>query len=330
MDVEIRDLELLDALATHETLVAAAGKLFVSQPALSQRLGRLETRLGTPLFDREGRRLVPNAAGRRMLVAARHVLSELSAAERDVREASAGRGRRLRFAAQCSTALQWLPELLRTFRARHPAAEVRITSVADDDPIGALLDDLVDVALVTKPDRRMAQVELVPLFEDEMVAVVGPGHPWAGRARVTARDFDDAHVILYDSYDQARIPALPLPLPHGARPVGFTFVPVVTELVVEMVAGSDSVAILPGWVVAPYVRPRGLSVVPLAARGLARTWYCASRTGPRPDHVDDFVAEVVARLSDPAWRQAMVEASAVTAAAPAGPSAPAVAGEASA
>jgi LysR family transcriptional regulator, regulator for metE and metH len=298
MDVDVRDLELLDALADHETLVAAADRLFVSQPALSQRLTKLERRLGAQLFAREGRRLVPNAAGRRMLVAARHVLSELRAAERDVHEIRAGRDRVLRFAAQCTTALQWLPDVLHDFRQRQPGAEVRITSVADDDPIGALLDDLIDVALVTKPDRRMAQVELVSLFDDEMMAIVGPRHPWAGRSHVLPRDFDDAHLILYDVYDQSRIPAPPLPVPHGARPARVTFMPVVTELVVEMVAGSDSVAILPGWVAAPYTRSHGLHLVRLGPRGMPRTWYCASRLGPHPDHVDDFIAEVVAHLDD--------------------------------
>ena len=55
-----------------------------SQPALSQRLLRLEQRLGTPLFERIGRRLVANPAGIRMLRAARVSLHELRDAVSDV------------------------------------------------------------------------------------------------------------------------------------------------------------------------------------------------------------------------------------------------------
>lgn len=297
MDLDVRDLELLDALADLGTLVAAADRLFVSQPALSQRLTRMEQRLGTQLFDRIGRRLVPNPAGRRMLVAARRVLSELGTAERDVREIRTGRDRRLRFAAQCTTALPWLSTTLRDYRRDQPDVEVRIVAVADDRPVTALLDDEIDVALVTKPDDRMDEVDVVPLFDDEMVAVVRAGHPWEGRSHVTARDFTDAHLILYDVYDQSKIPAPPLPLPHGARPGRITYMPVVTELVIEVVAGSDGAAILPSWVASPYLQSHKLAVVRLGQHGMVRTWSCASRRGPKPDHVARFIAQVTANLT---------------------------------
>ena len=84
MDVDVRDLELLEALDQHQTLTAAADHLYVSQPALSQRLLRLEQRLGAPLFERRGRRLVANPAGARMLRAARVALYELRDAVREV------------------------------------------------------------------------------------------------------------------------------------------------------------------------------------------------------------------------------------------------------
>ncbi|MFI5764972.1 LysR substrate-binding domain-containing protein [Streptomyces sp. NPDC051563] len=101
--------------------------------------------------------------------------------------------------------------------------EVRIETVADDAPIPALLADLVDVALVTKPDVQMDRVSLTRLFEDEMVAVVPAGHPWASRAHVTARDFDG------------------------------------TDLVIEMVAGGKGLAVLSDWAASPCAASHGLA-----------------------------------------------------------------------
>src|SRR5262245_34365146 len=112
MDVDLRDLELLDALGDTDTLTAAAKRLYVSQPALSQRLTKMEHRLGTPLFDRAGRRLVLNAAGRRMVVASRHVLAELRAAQRDLRDLRQGRDHRVRVVSQCRTTFKWLPAII--------------------------------------------------------------------------------------------------------------------------------------------------------------------------------------------------------------------------
>ncbi|MFF5704019.1 LysR family transcriptional regulator [Streptomyces sp. NPDC012794] len=299
MDVDLRDLELLDATAETGSLTAAAERLYVSQPALSQRLTRLEDRLGMRLFDRRGRRLVPNAAGRRMLVTARRILGELESATRDLRDIRDGRERRVRFAAQCSTTFPWLPPVLRAFREREPDIEVRIGTVPDDAPIPALLEDEIDVALITKPDARMDRVTLTRLFEDEMVAVVPDGHPWAGLPHLTARDFDGADLVLYDVYDQRRMPAEPLPIPAGAQPGRVTTMPVVTDLVVEMVAGGQGAAVLPNWVAAPYASSHGLALVRIGERPLTRTWFCATRPGPHPPHLESFVEELLTRLRAP-------------------------------
>ncbi|MFC0039495.1 LysR family transcriptional regulator [Actinomadura rayongensis] len=297
MDVDLRDLELLAATAESGSLTAAAERLYVSQPALSQRLTRLEDRLGMPLFDRAGRRLVPNAAGRRMLVAAHQVLNELRSATRDVREIRDGRDRRVRFTAECSTTLQWLPPVIRTFRERCPRAEVRIESVPDDAPVPALLTDHIDVALITKPHPEMDRISLTRLFDDEMVAVVPADHPWAGRSHLTARDFTDAHLILYDSYDQTRIPSIPLPLPPRARPARITTMPVVTELLVEMVAAGQGATVLPNWVAAPYAGSHGLALVQIGAVPMTRTWYLGTRQGTRSPLLQTFVDELTAQLA---------------------------------
>ncbi|MGI8331434.1 LysR family transcriptional regulator [Actinomadura scrupuli] len=304
MDLDLRDLELLDATAEAGSLTAAAERLYVSQPALSQRLTRLEDRLGMRLFDRQGRRLVPNAAGRRMLVAARQILAELQSAARDLKDMRDGRDSRVRFSAQCSTTFPWLPPVIRAFREHQPDAEVRIESVPDDAPIPALLADQVDVALVTKPDRQMDLVSLTRLFEDEMVAVVPARHAWASRAHLTARDFTDAHLILYDIYDQNRIPSVPLPIPHEARPARITLMPVITDLVIEMVAGGQGATVLPNWVAAPYAASHDLALVRIGAKPLTRTWYCATRPGPRPPHIAAFADELVDQLrkQPDAWR----------------------------
>lgn len=302
MDLDLRDLELLNALADAQTLTAAAKSLYVSQPALSQRLTKMEDKLGVRLFDREGRRLVVNPAGRRMLVASRLVLAELRSAERDVRDIRDGANGRVRFTSQCSTTFQWLPPVLKRFREQQPNIEIRIETVPGDDPIGALVDDRVDVALVTKLDRQMDRVLLTPLFDDEMVAVVAGPHPWAARRYVTARDFDDAHLILYDVYDQTRIPSTPLPVPHGARPARITTMPVITDLLIEMVAGGEGVTVLPNWVAAPYTTSHDVEIVHLGAKPLIRTWYCATRPGPRLPHIDAFVQELTRELEAPTRR----------------------------
>ncbi|PUB22156.1 DNA-binding transcriptional LysR family regulator [Promicromonospora sp. AC04] len=75
----VDDLRLVDAVARHGSLGAAARELLVSQPSASQRLAALERRVGVSLFDRDTTGARPTAAGREFCDQAAHVLDHLGA-----------------------------------------------------------------------------------------------------------------------------------------------------------------------------------------------------------------------------------------------------------
>src|SRR5262245_21416502 len=128
---DLRDLELIEAVHRHGTLTAAAEQMYVSQPALSQRLQRLEQRLGTLVFERRGRQLVATPAGQPMIQAARIALHEV----RDAIDEIGGRHQEeptvIRLWTQCSTNYQWLPQVMAAWRAAHPGAEVAVVNETD-------------------------------------------------------------------------------------------------------------------------------------------------------------------------------------------------------
>src|SRR5688572_21603936 len=74
---EVDDLRLVDAIARHGSLGAAARELLVSQPSASQRLAALERRCGVRLFDRDNTGARPTAAGQEMVAEAGHILGHL-------------------------------------------------------------------------------------------------------------------------------------------------------------------------------------------------------------------------------------------------------------
>ena len=235
-----------------------------------------------------------------MLRAAQIALGELRAAQGDVREIVGSRRQPVRVTTQCATTYQWLPEVLRALREREPGAEVRIETVPDDETIAALLDARIDVALINKLDRQVDHVRLQRLFDDELRAVVASSHPWAGRAHVAAADFVDVHLVLCESYDQNRVPPMPLPVPIGAQPQRLTTLPLSADLLIEMVAsGGDVVTILPSWIVAPYLQTHDLASVQVGATPQARTWYCATRHGPQPENIEAFVSVLTEQLATP-------------------------------
>src|SRR5882757_8818020 len=105
--LEVRDLELVIALAESGSTVGASTTLHRTQSANSRGLLGIEDKLGTRLFDRKPRGLALTAAGRRLVGAAGPMLAQLVALEDHVRTGTAG-AVPLRVVCECDTAYRWL------------------------------------------------------------------------------------------------------------------------------------------------------------------------------------------------------------------------------
>ena len=139
MDLEIRHLRLVAAVADCGSLTRAGDRLHLTQSALSHQLRDIESRLGAALFLRVGKRLVLTPAGERLLVSARDVLDRLDRTEDEIRQMGKDRAGILRITTECYTCYHWLPPLLVHYRKRFPRVEVRIDVGATGRPLDRLL-----------------------------------------------------------------------------------------------------------------------------------------------------------------------------------------------
>lgn len=193
MGVELEQLRQLDAIAREGTMSAAARVLHISQPALSRSLGRLETELGQSLFDRAGRRLVLNDAGRVALEHARQLLRD-EQIMRNALEDQARRTRALRVGTVAPAPLWRLtalmterfPELVLTSRML-PGTEV------EAGVLGGGLDLGITLRPVAQPMARSG-----PLMVENLSVVLPVGHPLAMRRSVGAAELDGETFLLLE------------------------------------------------------------------------------------------------------------------------------------
>lgn len=283
----LRHLRLVRAVVEEGTLTAAASRLALSQPALSHQLRDVEERLGVALFERRGRSLVLTEAGGRVLDSARIVLDEVARAEADLAALAAGRSGTLRVTAQCYTTYHWLPPVLGGFREAWPLVDVEIAAEASKRPGAALRDRAADVALVATASG-FDDLDLVELFEDEVVAIVPADHAWAGRSHVEPEAFDGAHVFVWHDCTE-RDCVLSLVAEAGAAPGRITPVPLSTEGAIGMVRAGLGLTAMARWAAEPYLQRGGLAAVPVTEAGVRRRWYAATRAGAEPAYVRAFV-----------------------------------------
>jgi LysR family transcriptional regulator, regulator for metE and metH len=291
MDLEVRHLRLVAAVAEVGSLTRAGNRLHLTQSALSHQLRDIESRLGTALFLRVGKRLVLTPAGERLLVSARDVLERLEQTEREIRQMGQDRAGLLRITTECYTCYHWLPALLTRYRRRFPRVEVRIDVEATRRPFEMLLAGRIDLAIVSSPvrDRRLATA---PVFDDELVVIAAPTHPFARRAFVRPADMHGETLLVYPPREESTV-LNDILLPAGAVPARVEEV-MLTEAITELVKAGLGVSVIARWAVQPLVASGALVARRFSARGIHRRWSAAM---PKDLAKTDFILEFIDLLT---------------------------------
>ena len=293
MDLEVRHLRLVAAIAETGSVTRAGERLHLTQSALSHQLKDIEDRLGARLFHRVGKKMVATPAGQAVLRSARSVLDVLKRTEDEVRHSSGNGGGILRIATECYTCYHWLPALLKAYRVAHPGVVVQVEVAHTHAPFDALLNGKLDVAIMGDRvrDRRVVSKRL---FDDDMLVIVPPDHRLADRPFVRLQDFADETLFVYPPRDESTVANYILSR-AGVAPAAIQEV-ALTEAIIELVKAGLGIAVLAEWAVAPYARAGALRAVPLTARGYRRHWSAVVlREMADAPHVRDFITALAAQ-----------------------------------
>jgi LysR family hydrogen peroxide-inducible transcriptional activator len=195
--MELHQLRYFVAVADLKNFTRAAEKCFVAQPSLSQQIINLEKELGRPLFERLGRKVRLTDAGRSLYEQAASILASVEEAKRRVSEAAdPGRGK-VSVGAIPTIAPYLLPPLLRQFARKFPHAGVAVHEDLTEHTVKGCLEGDLDVGVVALPlANDLLHVE--PLFREELLLAIPPGHQFTKRRRIALEDVAEEPFILLD------------------------------------------------------------------------------------------------------------------------------------
>lgn len=195
-------------LATLElgTFTAAAQHLDITQASVSESIVRLEETLGTALFVRGGRRLVPTSAARTLETHARHTLASADAAIGAVRSLTSLETGVTTFGVLRNANFYGLADLVQEFHHDHPGVRIRMVGLNSHEVAQSVADGELDMGLVVLPVSADS-LEFEPLLEDDVWAAFGPvpgppppGEPSSEARPVSLEEFVSHGVILYDAH----------------------------------------------------------------------------------------------------------------------------------
>lgn len=178
-----KQYEALLTLEREGSFSAAAAALGVSQPSLSQQIQRMESELGTPLFLRQGRKILPTEAGKILLRCGKRI--------RDIEENAGyaldslrGEGAPLVIGTTPYRALTILPEAIRLFREESPATPIRLEEMTAAELMDACRADRVELAFTALPQEGGEDYgffDRIPVLTERLVLAVPEALPFEGR-----------------------------------------------------------------------------------------------------------------------------------------------------
>jgi DNA-binding transcriptional LysR family regulator len=174
--MDLHHIEQVLAVFEHGGVSAAARALHLAQPSVSETLRRVEREIGTPLFHRVGRRLVPTAAGEAFVGPARQLLRDREVLLAELADVAGGLHGRLDLACLPTLAGWPLAPLVAGLRRAHPYVTVRVVEASDlADSQRRVLDGSAELALTELP--AVEGLESVRITRQELYAVLPPRTP---------------------------------------------------------------------------------------------------------------------------------------------------------
>lgn len=201
--MDLRQLEIIRAIAETGSFTAAGHKLHVSQSAISRQILLLEDELKTPVFLRIGRRIRITPAGESLLQLSHRVFQDLNDTVAQISDSQETLRGTVRILGGMTVCLYVFPTLLSELTKQHPGIDVKIMSDSTDRCIQHLRAGTGDVAMLTLPIKD-ADMVTVPVLQEELLVVTSAKHPLSKKRKVNATDLSTQPFVLFEQGSNTR------------------------------------------------------------------------------------------------------------------------------
>jgi LysR family transcriptional regulator, carnitine catabolism transcriptional activator len=202
MNLNLRQLRSLVAIAHLGNFTRAAQSLHISQPALTVQMHHLEEALGVRLIDRNTRTVKLTPLGKQVVPIIERALGDIDAAIAGTRLTAESIGV-VTVASLPSLCSEIMPTAIARFGRQYPGVTVRLREEGAHRIPACVIEEEADLGFGLL-ERPMPQLEATPFLADRLVVVCPAGHPLAGKRTVIASDLVKFPMIVFDAQNSVR------------------------------------------------------------------------------------------------------------------------------
>ncbi|MCC7498817.1 MAG: LysR family transcriptional regulator [Bryobacterales bacterium] len=267
--MDLRQLEMLRAVAENSSFTLAGRELHVAQSAISRKVKLLEDELGEKLFQRVNKRVFLTPAGKVILRYATRIFQEIRNASLEISDLAQMNQGLVRIGSGMTACMFLLPPVIEKFQARYPKVEIQVQTGTAQMLLPKIRDGSLDVGVLTLPVNS-PDLETVPFAREQMVLVASPkNRKLAGRRVIRPDELPKLKMILFHPETATRKLINEYFIRLGITP-RVTMDSENVATIKPLVRVNLGVSILPLPAVAAEVKRRELVCLRLAGENLAR------------------------------------------------------------
>jgi len=274
MKIDTLGVQAFIAIADHGSFQKAAGRLHITQTALTRRLQNLEAMLGVKLVERTTRSVALTRIGREFLPQGRRLLSDLASALTEIRETGKAERGDVSIACVPTVGVQYLPRVIQEYSARHPNNRIKILDHASAGVAEAVLRREAEFG-ITIGGPHHPELASVPLLEDRFVLICRDDHPLAKRKKLSWKQLEP-HPLIFVGAVSGNRPLLDSALEARNLKLQSYYEVQRSSTAVGLVAEGVAAAIVPSLALQRGAYPR-IRVVALTDPVVSRTLVLVSR-----------------------------------------------------
>ena len=215
--MNIRDMKYLIAVSKYQHFGKAAEACFVSQPALSMQIHKLEETLGVKLFERTNKSVMTTDVGKKIVEHAENIIKEVDEINQIAKVASDPLSVELKIGAFPTLAPYYLPKAIPKITTLYPKLKLHIIEDKTENLIEELINGKIDAAFLATPlPYEVPSLEYTVLFKDEFLLAVPDSHKFAEKKRISRSDISGECLFLLDDGHCLRDQALDICTAKGA------------------------------------------------------------------------------------------------------------------
>ncbi len=287
--MEIKYFRLIKTIAEEGSIANSAGKLFLTQSALSHQLRELEERLGFKVFLRTRNKWKLTEEGNELNSIGNAVLERIETGFKNIEQLRSGSVGTVKVSTECYSFYQGLSAFIQKLGLLYPDLNVDLILEATHQPIPKISSGEIDIALVTlKPENEA--LSSIAIYEDEIFAIMHKENPLNEKDFLEANDFSKCHLIIH-SFPMETVSVYGQFLkPNKISPLKISAIPL-TEVALEMVQANMGVMCMPKWALKSFRLSDDLVFKRIGRSGLKRTHHLVFRESDKSKkYLNDFIS----------------------------------------